>query len=87
MPRIKSAKKALRQSIKRSEKNSKKMNSLKASIKTYKKTLSTEDKEALRNSLSAVYKALDKASKTKLIKKNKARRLKSRLAKKQSVKA
>jgi ribosomal protein S20 len=63
------------------------MDSLKSSIKTYKKALSAEDKEVIKKSLSDAYKALDKASKTNLIKKNKARRLKSRLAKKQSATA
>jgi len=77
MPRIRSAKKALRQSVKRERENLKKMKSLKASVKTYKKTLSA-------NSLSEAYRALDKGAKTGLIKRNKARRLKSRLAKKQT---
>jgi small subunit ribosomal protein S20 len=85
MPRIKSAKKALRQSEKRRGENLKKMNSLKSTIKGYKKELTGENKEALKNSLSGVYKALDKASKTNLIKKNKANRLKSRLAKKKEI--
>lgn len=85
MPRIKSAKKALRQSEKRSGENLKKMNSLKSTIKSYKKALTGEDKEALKSSLSDVYKALDKASKTNLIKKNRANRLKSRLAKKKAA--
>ncbi len=61
------------------------MSSLKSTIKGYKKALSTADKEALKSSLSDVYKALDKASKTNLIKKNKANRLKSRLAKKKAA--
>jgi len=84
MPRIKSAKKALRQSEKRRGENLKKMNSLKSTIKSYKKALTGEDKEALKSSLSDVYKALDKASKTNLIKKNRANRLKSRLTKKKA---
>jgi len=85
MPRIKSAKKALRQSEKRSGENLKKMNSLKTTIKSYKKTLSAGDKEIIKSSLSDAYKALDKAAKTNLIKRNKANRLKSRLAKKKSA--
>jgi len=80
MPRIKSAKKALRQSIKREKVNSQKMKSLKTSIKKYQKSLSGDNKDVLIKSLADTYKALDKAAKTKLIKKNKARRLKSRLA-------
>ncbi|MFA4999301.1 MAG: 30S ribosomal protein S20 [Parcubacteria group bacterium] len=80
MPRIKSARKALRQSSRRRQENLKKMSSLRASVKTYKKGLSEKDEATKRTSLSEVYRALDKAAKTKLIKKNKARRLKSRLA-------
>ncbi len=82
MPRIKSAQKALRQSIKRREKNFKKMKSLKDSIKKHERSLSPTDtdKKSLIQSLSLVYRAIDKANKTKLIKTNKARRLKSRLA-------
>ncbi len=81
MPRTKSANKALRQSFKKRQNNLFKMQSLKAVIKNYKKASTTiEDKSLLRDSLSTAYKALDKAAKTKLIKKNKANRLKSKLA-------
>ncbi len=56
------------------------MQSLKAVIKNYKKASTIEDKGLLQDSLSTAYRALDKAAKTKLIKKNKANRLKSKLA-------
>ena len=56
------------------------MQSLKTVIKNYKKVSTTEDKGLLQGSLSTAYRALDKAAKTKLIKKNKANRLKSKLA-------
>lgn len=72
MPIIESAKKALRQSKKRRALNEGQKKALRAVIKNFKKSLTAED-------LSLVYKKLDKASKTNLIKKNKAARLKSRL--------
>jgi len=80
MPRTKSANKALRQSLRKRQNNLSKLRSLKTSIKNCKKALIAENKESLKSSLSIAYKALDKAAKTKLIKKNKANRLKSKLA-------
>lgn len=74
MPITASAKKALRQSVRRREENLKVMKSLKEAVKTYKKTPSA-------NSLSLVYKKLDKAAKAGVIKSNKASRLKSRFSK------
>ncbi|MEK7162763.1 MAG: 30S ribosomal protein S20 [Patescibacteria group bacterium] len=86
MPIIKSAKKALRQNISRRRKNLKKKAELKTIIKQYKKAVTTKDKEKTAEYLSQVYKKLDKAAKTNLIKKNKASRLKSRLSKLLAVK-
>lgn len=74
MPKTKSAKKALRQNIKRRVANLKQKTTLKDVVKKFKKTPSAE-------LLSQVYKKLDKAAKTNIIKKNTASRLKSRLAK------
>jgi small subunit ribosomal protein S20 len=80
MPRIKSAKKALRQSERRRVENLSKMKSLKGVIKNYQKLVSDNNVEEAGKALSGVYKTLDKAAKTDLIKKNRASRLKSRLA-------
>jgi small subunit ribosomal protein S20 len=80
MPNTKTAKKALRQNIKRRQINAKSKKDLKEAIKNFKK-LALTDKEKAKKELSAVYKKLDKSAKTKLIKKNKASRLKSRLTK------
>lgn len=80
MPRTKSAKKALRQSITKRSMNLAKTRSLKEAMKTHKKAVEMGKEEALKT-IPQVYKAIDKAAKTKLIKKNKASRLKSRLAK------
>jgi len=74
MPITLSAKKALRQSLRRRARNLIQKKALKEVVKTYKKSPSAEN-------LSLVYKKLDKAAKTNLIKKNKASRLKSRLSK------
>lgn len=81
MPITQSAKKALRQSAARREKNVKRKKALKDVIKEYRK-LSVSKKEEAQKMLPTVFKALDKAAKVNLIKKNKASRLKSRLAQK-----
>jgi len=82
MPNTKSAKKALRQNERRRKKNLNDKRVLKSAIKDYKKSLSLGKKEEALVKLSLVYKKLDKAAKNKLISKNKAGRLKSRMAKK-----
>ena len=82
MPITKSAKKALRQNVRRREKNLKRKSDLKSVIKTYKKLLAEGKKEEARHQLSLVYKKTDKLAKTNYINKNKASRIKSRLAQK-----
>ena len=81
MPYTSSAKKALRQNVKRRAKNVKRKTELKAVIKQYKKLAADGKKEEAKKFLPQVYKKLDKTAKVKLIKKNKASRLKSRLSK------
>lgn len=81
MPRIKSAKKAMRQNIRRRKQNLKRKAELKAVIKEYKKITAEKGREEAKKYLPQVYKKLDKSAKVNLIKKNKAARLKSRLAK------
>ena len=80
MPNIKSAKKALRQNITNRARNLAKKNAFKNAVKEYKKLIAASKTDEARAQLPKVYKALDKASKTNVIKKNKASRLKSRLA-------
>ena len=82
MPITKSAKKALRKNRVNRRRNIKRANAYKSSIKEYNKAALGKDSEKIKTSLSKVYKSLDKASKAGTIKKNKASRLKSRLAKK-----
>jgi len=81
MPITKSAQKALRQNKRRRARNLKQSRSLKDEIKALKKLMAKKDKKSAADALPKVYKFLDKAVKTNLIKKNTAARLKSRLTK------
>jgi small subunit ribosomal protein S20 len=74
-----SAKKAHRASLKKRVFNVRRQRALTATTKTVRKTLLT-DAAAARTSLSEAYKAIDKAAKRGIIKKNTASRKKSRLA-------
>lgn len=74
MPIIRSAIKKIRKDKVRTARNKKREDSLKALIKKVRVTKSAKD-------LTAVFSALDKAAKVKLIHPNKAARLKSRLSK------
>jgi small subunit ribosomal protein S20 len=82
MPNTKSAIKALRKSKKRYIVNQRNKELLKAEIKKYKKLIEAKNIKEAEEQLKLIYKKLDKAAKTNLIKKNKASRLKSRLTKK-----
>ena len=79
MPITKSAEKALRQSVKRRTLNLKKKTKYKAAVKEFKKSITAKDFKKAQSLLPKVYKALDKAAKTNVIKKGKSSRLKSRL--------
>ena len=82
MPNTKTAEKANRQNIRRKIRNVKQKTALKETIKEYKKLVAGKKTDEATTQLSTVFKKLDKAAKTNLIKKNKASRLKSRLSKK-----
>lgn len=81
MPITASAKKALRQAKTRREWNVKRKDAYKSIVKTYRKLIATKQWEDAAAKLAAVYKAVDKAAKTNVIARNKAQRIKSRLAK------
>ncbi|MBI2035381.1 MAG: 30S ribosomal protein S20 [Candidatus Liptonbacteria bacterium] len=81
MPITSSAKKALRQNIKRRAKNLVVKETYKKILKDYKKFLEAGKINDAIQTLSKVFKSLDKAAKTNVIKKGKASRLKSRLSK------
>jgi small subunit ribosomal protein S20 len=82
MPITSSAKKALRQSKKHREENLKRSEAFKSAIKKFKKLVEAKKLDEAKASLPTVFQALDKATKTNVIKKNTASRLKSRLSKK-----
>lgn len=80
MPITKSAEKALRQSIKRKVLNVRKKDKYKSAIKEFRKSILAKDFSKAKSLLPKVYKTLDKAAKTNVIKKGKSNRLKSRLS-------
>lgn len=77
MPNIKSAKKKMRQDVKREQANS----SYKKSVKQSVKNLSKIKKGKSKEEISKAYAVIDKAVKRKVMHKNKAARLKSRISK------
>ena len=81
MPKIKSAKKALRQSARKKLMNQRRKVKFKAAVKEFRKSISLQQFDKAKALLPSVYKSLDKAAKSNTIKANKASRLKSRLAK------
>ena len=82
MPIKQAAFKALRQSRKSRERNLKIKNNLRHLLKEFRKSLEVKDKNKAQESVKKLIVALDKAAQKKVIKKNKASRLKSRLMKK-----
>ncbi|OHA07172.1 MAG: hypothetical protein A2934_02205 [Candidatus Sungbacteria bacterium RIFCSPLOWO2_01_FULL_47_10] len=81
MPITRSAKKALRRSVKRRADNLKKSETARGIIRDIRKAAANKDKEGAKKLLPLLYKALDKAVKTGVIKKNASGRNKSRLTK------
>lgn len=79
MPVSKSAKKALKQNIKRKAINLKRKRKMRELIKKFRKLILENKKEEAKKLLPSVYKAIDKAAKRGVIKKNTASRKKSRL--------
>jgi small subunit ribosomal protein S20 len=83
MPNTRSAKKALRSSLRKRKFNNFWKKRIKESMKTLDDILETKNNDAaiLNKNLTALQKVLDKAAKNNVIHKNKAKRLKSRYAK------
>jgi small subunit ribosomal protein S20 len=79
MPITKSAKKAVRGSLHKKSFNNRRKGAMKESITKMVKLAKT-DKVAASSMLSKAYKAIDKAAKSGIIKKNNAARKKSRLS-------
>jgi small subunit ribosomal protein S20 len=82
MPITTSAKKAIRSSTKKKIFNLRKKNQMTSVVKQYKKLVDSKDSKGAEKLLPTLQKAIDKAAKTGLIKKNTAARKKSRLMKK-----
>lgn len=80
MPITKSAIKALRKSERNREKNLKRSGAYKKAVKDFRVLIKEKNLNEVKKSLPAVFKSLDKAARTNVIKKNKASRLKSRLS-------
>ncbi len=87
MPITDSAKKALRQNKRRRIKNVREKRAFQSAIKDFKRMVAEKKMDETKHKLSLVYKKLDKAVKTNVLKKNTAARLKSRLSKKINTKA
>jgi len=81
MPITSSAKKALRSSKRKHVFNSRRKNKMQSVIKEYKKLVSAKKTEEAQKLIPQLQKAIDKAEKSGLIKKNNASRKKSRLMK------
>lgn len=80
-PITKSAKKALRQSKKRQARNIRQKKAFRDIVKNIRKLALENKKKEAEKLLPQAYKAIDKAAKTGVIKKNAAARKKSRLTK------
>ncbi len=77
----KSARKALRQSKKKKKRNVGKKDKIKSLVKEVRKLTLAKKTEEAKKLLPQIYKILDKAAKTGLIKKNTADRKKGRITK------
>lgn len=77
-----SAKRARRSSLRKRGRNLKRKEDYKKVVKNYRQLIKGGRLDEARKSLPSVQRILDKIAKTGVIKKNKASRLKSRLAKK-----
>jgi len=84
MPNTKSAKKAVRSSLKKRDHNQLWKNRIKSALKVLKKTVADKvtDSKVIAEQLTILQQAVDKATKEKVIHKNKANRLKSNYARK-----
>ncbi len=82
MPRTKTAKKALRQNVRRRKQNLGRKKQLRDALKTYRAALAAGKKDGAQAALNRVYRTLDKLAKVHILKRGKAQRTKSRMAKK-----
>ena len=81
MPNIKSAKKRMRSNAKKAEVNNLVYGSMKTAVKEFEREVKAGNKEESGNNLNIALQRIDKAKNSRLVHKNKAARLKSRLTK------
>lgn len=81
MPNLKASIKDSRKTKKRTEQNLRMKRRYRTAIKEFQNHIKENNVEAAKKSLSKTYKLLDKAAKTKLLKKQTASRKKARLTK------
>ncbi len=81
MPNTKSGKKALRQSLKKKARNLVRTKEMRGVIKEIKKLVEKKDTAGAKALLPKAFKAIDKAAKNNIIKKNTANRKKAQMAK------
>ena len=81
MPIIKAQKKSVRQSQRRKLFNDRRRRAMREAVKTVKTFIAGKDLKSANEALSTAYKAIDKAVKRGVIKKNTGARKKSRLNK------
>ena len=80
MPIIKAQKKSVRQSEKRRVFNDRRRRAMRLAIKTIKEFVAGKDYKSANDLIPTAYKAIDKATKRGVIKKNTASRKKSQVA-------
>ena len=80
MPLIKAQKKSVRQSLRRRVFNDRRRRAMKRVIKSIKKLIHDHDIASAKELLPQAYKAIDKAAKRGVIKKNTAARKKSQIS-------
>lgn len=81
MPIIKAQKKSVRQSAKRKVFNDRRRRAMRSAVKIVKTFITGKDAKSANEALPKAYKAIDKAVKRGVVKKNTAARTKSRLNK------
>ena len=85
MPITQSAKKALRQTKRKKAFNDRRKRLYRDAVKEFRNAVASKEFDKAKSLLPQVYKRLDKAAKSRTIKKNKASRMKSRLTESLSV--
>ncbi len=78
-PKVLTAQKRDKQNQKRQQRRKSSFSKIKTNIKSFSSALQKQEKSVAQSKLSVLYNLLDKGANKKLVKKNKANRLKSKL--------